>query len=513
MRKMSLALAALMIMSLLLAACGGTATPTSAPAAAAPTATTEMAATEMPTEAPMEAPTEAPMETATMAPTEAMTMTGEMTPTEGMTTTGEMTGTTMMRTPEEAALAAAGGEQVGGTVSVLGVWGGSEQDSFLAMVKPFEDATGINVDYTGTRDLNAVLTTRVQGGNPPDLAGLPGPGQMAQYAQQGALVDLSKILDMDTFNKEYATTWADLGTVNDQLVGIFIKAAVKGLIWYDPKVWEANGYTVPTTWDEMMTLSKQIADSGQTPWCVALESGAASGWPGTDWIEDIVLRQSGEQTYNDWWQGNITWSSPEIKQAFETWGQIVATDGMVYGGPNTMLTMNFGDVGNGLFASPPNCDMAHQASFITDFFVNNNPGVEPVTDFNFFPFPAFDASAPESTEMAGDLFGMFNDTPQAEALIRYLVTPEAQAIWAARGGAISPNKDVPLDQYPDQLSRSAAERLTSVETAVFDGSDLMPEAMNNAFWQAILNYVQSPGDLDSILSNLDSVQADAYSQQ
>jgi alpha-glucoside transport system substrate-binding protein len=492
MKKLQLAVAAITILSLL-AACGAaTPTPTTAPAEAPTTAPTE-APTTAPTEAPTEAPTTAPTEAPTTAPTEA--------PTSGL------------RTPQEAALAAAGGEQIGGSVTILATWGGSEQDSFMAMLQPLTEATGIEIQYTGTRDLNAVLTTQVQGGNPPDLAGLPGPGQMAQFAQSGDLVDLSTVLDMSTYESQYAQTWIDLGSAANIVAGIFIKASVKGLIWYDPKVWDADGYQQPATWDEMMTLSNQIADGGNTPWCVALESGAASGWPGTDWLEDIVLRQSGRDVYDQWWQGQIKWTSDPIKQAWNTWGEIVANpDKMVYGGVNTMLTTNFGNVGDPLFTTPPGCYMVHQASFITSFFEENTPGVQPVTDFDFFGFPPFQQGAPVSTEMAGDLFGMFNDTPQARAVIKYLVTPEAQAIWVQRGGAISPNKDVPLDLYPDELSMKAAQRLTSAEIAVFDASDMMPEAMNNAFWQAILNYVQDPTQLDSILQNLDSVQADAYSQ-
>ena len=413
-------------------------------------------------------------------------------------------------TPEAASLAAAGGKKIGGTVSVLGVWGGAELDSFMAMVAPFETATGIDVQYSGTRDLNAVLVTRLEGGNPPDVAGVPGPGQMRQYAEQGYLVDLSSVLDMTTLQDQYASTWVDLGTVNGKLVGVFMRVSVKGLIWYDPKVWTADGYTAPATWDDMMTLSKQIADTGATPWCVALESGAATGWPGTDWMEDIVLRQAGESVYNQWWQGQIPWSSPEIKKAFSTWGDIVATPGMVYGGPNAMLTTNFGNVGNGLFTTPPNCYMVHQASFISTFFETNNAGVQPITDFDWFGFPPFNASDPTSTEIAGDLFGMFNDTPQAQALVRYLLSPEAQAIWVQRGGAISPNKGVPLDLYPDQLSRKAAERLVSSDVAAFDASDQMPSSMQNAFYKAILDYIQTPNNLDSILQTLDSVQQTAY---
>src|SRR5262245_40225864 len=193
----------------------------------------------------------------------------------------------------------AGGEKIGGSVSVLATWGGDEQDSFLAMVKPFEDKTGVKVQYEGTRDLNAVLTTRTQGGNPPDLAGLPGPGQMAEFAKAGKLIDLTPIIDQNALKTEYSPDWIGLGTVQNKLVGIFIKAAVKGSIWYDPKNLNkfSNGQT-PTTWEQMMQLSQRIADSGTTPWCVAFESGAASGWPGTDWLEDIVLRQAGADKYD-----------------------------------------------------------------------------------------------------------------------------------------------------------------------------------------------------------------------
>jgi alpha-glucoside transport system substrate-binding protein len=486
-RKSWQLLSGLLIFSLVLAGCAGPA------ATATPTA---VQATE--TTVPTTAATSAASETPAASPTAAQ---------------GQPTGTqAALRTPQEAALAAAGGKKIGGTVSVLATWGGGEQDSFMAMVKPFEDATGVTVQYEGTRDINAVLTSRVQGGNPPDLAGLPGPGQMAQFATQGKLVDLTNIIDMAAYNNDYAKTWLDLGSVNGKMVGIFIKTSVKGLIWYDPKVWQQAGYQVPQSWDDMMKLSDQIASTGATPWCEAIFNGAASGWPGTDWIEDIVLRQSGADVYNNWWQGKVAWTSPEIKQAFQTWGQIVANPKMVYGGTNYVLSTDFSKVGDPLFTTPPGCYMVHQASFITSFFTTTYPNLKPVQDFNFFPFPKFNASSPTATEMAGDLFGMFKDTPQSEALIRYLVTPEAQAIWVQRGGAISPNKLVPLSLYPDDLSRKAAQLLTTADVAVFDASDMMPETMNNAFWKAILDYVQTPSNLDSILQQLDTTRASAYKQ-
>ncbi len=487
----------------LLAACAGSAQQTPPPPLAT-TAPTMAAPTTAATTAPTTAATSAPTAGATSP---AGAPTASATGPAGAPTTGA---TGNLRTPQDAALAAAGGKKIGGTVSVLGTWGGSEQDSFMAMVKPFEDATGVQVQYTGTRDLNAVLTTQVQGGNPPDLAGLPGPGQMAQFGQQGKLIDLSTVLDVPTYQSNYAKSWINLGTVNGKLVGVFIKASAKGLIWYDPKVFQSKGYQIPKTWDDLISLTKQIEASGGTPWCEGLESGASSGWPGTDWLEDIVLRQSGAQVYNNWWAGTQTWTSPEITKAWQTWGQIVADPKAVYGGANSMLTTNFGDAGNGLFTNPPNCYMMHQASFITDFFVKGTPGIKPVTDFDFFPFPSISPNNTNAQEVAGDLFGMFRNTPQSAALIKYLVTPEAQAIWVQRGGAISPNKQVPISMYPDPLSQKAAQILTSAQVTVFDASDLMPDAMQNAFYKAILDYVQNPGNLNADLQNLDSVQKSAY---
>ena len=209
----------------------------------------------------------------------------------------------------------------------------------------------------------------------------------------------------------------------------------------------------------------------------------------------------------------MKWSSPQIKQAWQTWAQLTNNFKDVFGGSASMLTTNFGDASNPMFSNPPKCDLTHQASFITDFFVKGTPGIKPITDFNFFMFPDINPQYTNSAEVAGDLFGMFKDTPQARALIKYLATPEAQAIWVKRGGALSANKLVTPNIYPDDLAREEAQILTSAKNAVFDGSDQMPPAMQTAFYQAVINFVQNPGNLDSILSTLDQAQASAYPQQ
>lgn len=392
--------------------------------------------------------------------------------------------------------------QIGGKVSILAVWTGSEQDSFMCMLKPFLDATGIQVEYQGDRNEAALLQTAIQGGSPPDVAGLPGPGVMQGFAKQGALKPLDSVIDLAKYKSDSPAGFVDVGAYNGQQIGIFIKASVKGLIWYDPKVYKGG---VPTSWDDLNTKAAAALTSltGTKEWCVGLEAAAASGWPGTDWIEDFLLRQAGAAVYNGWPTGQTKWTSPEVKAAWQSYGKVVSPDA-VYGGPTNVVATAFQDGGNQLFTTPPGCLFHHQASFITDFFVKQG-GAKP-GDYDFFPFPDI-VPANNGVEGGGDLFGMFNDTPQAKALIQYLITPAAQQIWVKRGGAISASKSVSLDNYPDDIGKRSAQMLTTAKTFVFDASDLMSNAVNTAFWSGILDFTKDQTKLDSILTNLDSIQA------
>ena len=395
----------------------------------------------------------------------------------------------------------------GGSVSVLVVWGGEELESFEAMVAPFEEETGITVEVESTRDLNAVLTTRLAGGNPPDVAGLPGPGPMAEFARAGDLKPLPQGV-LDVLETEYNEGIIADSTVDDELVGVFVKSSVKGLIWYNPESFAAAGYEVPEDWDALTSLVDESAAAGTPPWGIALENAAASGWPATDWIEDFVIRQSGPEVYDAWVNGEQAWSSDEIRTAWESFGTWATDPEYVAGGPDTVLTQPFANGGDCLFAEPPGCTLHHQASFITSFFEENSPGVaEAGTTYDFFPMPAIEENG---VVYAGDLFGMFNDTPEAQSLMEYLVTAEAQQIWVERGGAISSNQEVSLDAYPDDTSRRSAEFLVGADVVRFDGSDKMPAEMSEAFSSAVLDYVQNPDDLDAVLENLDSVQESAY---
>jgi alpha-glucoside transport system substrate-binding protein len=383
---------------------------------------------------------------------------------------------------------------IGGTVTVVGSWSGSEEEAFLAMVRPFEQQTGVSVQYTGTRDLNGLLWQGVAQKNPPDVAGLPGPGQMAEFARFGALQDLSSVIDVSQYKNDTVPTFIDLGTVDGKLVGVFIKATLKGLIWYNPRVYTIGA---PSTWAALET-DAQLAKRDSNTWCVALGSDATSGWPGTDWIEDFVLRQSGPDVYDNWVEGKLPWTSPEIKQAFQNYGNVVADSA---GGASNVIATGFQDGGDGLFSDPPSCLFHHQATFMTEFFKSQAGARD--GEYDFFPFPALDSRFANDVTGAGDLFGMFRNTPQSRALMSYLLTPEAQSIWVSRGGALSVNVNV--TNYPDDISKRAAQILTSADRFRFDGSDLMPETLNEAFLQGVIEYTRNPGELDQILAQLDTV--------
>jgi len=384
-------------------------------------------------------------------------------------------------------------------VSVIATWGGAEQESFLAMVKPWEDRTGNTVKYTGTRGLGTVLTTGVASGILPDLAGLPGPGEMREFARGGSLKALDEVLDIAAYKADTAPAFVELGTVDGKVHGVFIKSALKGLIWYNTGVFTAEA---PTTWEAVMGTDPGTADS---LWCIGLESGADSGWPGTDWVEDFVLRVSGPDVYDNWVAGTQKWSTPEIKAAFEEYGKVMA---VTFGGPSTINSTKFDDGGNPLFTDPPGCLFHHQASFITEFF--QKQGGATAEQYDFFPMPDINPAYAGAFTGSGDLFGLFSDKPAAQDLLKYLVTPEAQQIWVDRGGAISGNLKVTT--YPDEVLQRSAQTLAEAKIFRFDGGDLMPNQMKAAFFTAMVDYAATPGDLDSILAELDTVQESAYAQ-
>lgn len=373
------------------------------------------------------------------------------------------------------------------TVSVLGVVVGDQQEKLEAALAPFEEETGINVIYEGTDAFTTLLPVRVDSGNPPDIAMFPQPGLMKSLADEGELVPVTEVLSREELAQYYPESWIKLSTVNDKIYGIWYRSAVKSLVWYVPAEFEKRGYEIPETWDEMLTLSDQMVADGVSPWCLGLESGNSSGWPATDWIEEIVLRTAGPDFYQKWVDHEVPFNAPEVQEAFRYFGKIVRSPGYVWGGKTAALSIPWGDSPSGLFRDPPVCFMHRQGNFITSFFPKD---IVLGKDIDFFPTPDINPEYANSLLVAGDIFSMLNDTPEARQLMAYLATPKPHEIWAEQGGFLSANKQVNLDVYPDEVSRRQAELLTSADFVQFDASDAMPGAVGTGtFWSGVMNFV------------------------
>jgi alpha-glucoside transport system substrate-binding protein len=393
-------------------------------------------------------------------------------------------------------------------VTVLGVWGGSELDVFNQIISAFQDKTGIKVEFEATRDINTILVSRIQAGNPPDIAILPQLSLLVDMAKENHLKELSPLLDMNELEKSYSQSWIDLGSVNGKFYGLFFKTAIKGLVYYDPEEFQKAGLTVPKTWDEMMALSQKLVAEGKTPWAIGIESGDATGWPATDWIENIFVRLYGAQKYRDWYDGKLAWTSSEVKKAWQLFGDIACNDKMVYGGRNGVISTSFQTAGNPVFSSPPQAYMLQQASFMAGMIRQAFPDLKPITQLNFFILPPINPQY-SAVEIGGDVLAAFKDTPQVRSFLTYLSTADAQAYFA-KTGATMPNKNVPQSAYETDIDKSFAKILASANTVVFDASDMMPSELNSQFWSATVSYVQDPSKLDELLGKLETLRQTAY---
>lgn len=397
-----------------------------------------------------------------------------------------------------------GDQELSGRITILGALGGEQLDQYLAVLKPFETASGVTIEYEGTRDMLSVLTTRVQGNNPPDLVSNPSIGQMIQLMESGDLIPLNDVLDMDAMAQDYDTGLLDLGSYDGSLYGIMQTAALKGLVFHNPETYE--GPTNPATWSELESWAADSASNGTPPWCIGIESGAASGWLATDWIEQFLLTTYGTEIWDEWAAGDLPWTSPEVRSAFEAFGTIATDPAMVNGGPTAVVSTDFIQGALPLWADPPRCAMTLQSDWLGATVVAQVPGTAEGESVDFFLFPPVVESNTGLIETAGEMVGAFDDRPEVQALLQYLVTPESQALLASSGSWLAPNRSVPEDAYPTDARRKAAGILAGATAVRFDASDLMPQAVNEAFWAATISYVSDPSSLDSSLESVEKAR-------
>ena len=451
-------LAVLLFISLLAAACG--------PADTATPVMTDEPATQAPTEAMTEEPTEA----ATDAPTEAATE-------------GPVAGEIDCK-----------GAQQGDEISMLYQWAGTEEAALNQVLQPLLDACGIVLRPESTRD-QALLDTRVQAGTPPDVAFW----QVAQLVQyQDELQDL-EALGAD--RSSYSDFFLDPVTVDGRWLGLPIKADVKSIIWYSPANFEALGYEVPTTWEELDALVEQMVADGQVPWSMGFESGDATGWTGTDFVQDIMLVQQGPDFVKGVIDGSVPYNDPGVMQAYETYGKWATDPTYTVGGAQGTLSTPFLEAIYKPFADPPEAMMVKQSGFAGAEVAKQFPDLQQGTDYDFFVVPGI-----QGLQGAIEPMMVFNDTPAVQALVTYLSSAQGGANWAAATFGLSPNMGA-TGNYTDPALQKLGDAMAETQGFVPDIGDTIPGGFGSAEFQGVSEYVNG-GDLTAILDNLANVQAE-----
>ncbi|GAP15520.1 carbohydrate ABC transporter substrate-binding protein, CUT1 family [Longilinea arvoryzae] len=399
------------------------------------------------------------------------------------------------------------GKLKGKIVTMAGPFVDNDAVKFNDSVKAFETATGIDIQYEGSKEFEASIAIRVEGGNAPDIADLPQPGLLNTLVQTGKVIDLTNVINQDWLKKNYNQSWLDMSMMTDPngkqiMAGIWARVNGKSLVWYPKAAFDKAGYKIPTTWDEMMALTQQIADDGDTAWCIGIESGAATGWPMTDWIEETMLRTTSLENYDKWVKGELKFDSPEVRKAIDYVTKIWFNDKYVYGGRAAIATTAFGDAPKPMFDNPPKCWLHKQGNFITTFFPEDKKaGV----DYDFFYLPPIDSAYGKPVLVAGDIYAMFRDAPEVRAVIQFFSTGASLEQWVKEGGAIAPYKDASLDWYTNSVDKGVAEIIQNATSLRFDGSDQMPSAVGaGSFWKEMTSYVTGSIDLDTALKEIDA---------
>lgn len=382
----------------------------------------------------------------------------------------------------------------GEQITIFGPWLGPDQVLVESVLAYFAAATGADVRYTGSDSFEQQIVVDLEAGSAPNIAIFPQPGLASDMAKRGFLTDLgAENASWLKDNYSAGQSWVDLGTYagkdgNKAFYGFPYKTDVKSLVWYSPENFEDAGYEVPKTMEELKALTEKIAADGGTPWCIGLGSGAATGWPATDWVEDMMLRTASPEDYDKWVSNELKFDDPIVVNAINEFGWFANNDKFVVGGAGAVASTDFRDSPKGLFASPPQCYLHHQASFIPSFFPE---GTSVGEDADFFYFPAYAEKDLGSPVLgAGTTFTITKDSKAARAFVEFLKSPIAHEVWMAQKGFLTPHKGVNTEVFTDPTVRKMNDILLQATTFRFDGSDLMPGAVGaGSFWTGMVDFV------------------------
>jgi alpha-glucoside transport system substrate-binding protein len=399
---------------------------------------------------------------------------------------------------------------VSGNVSVVGVWTGDEQKSFQAVIDKFNQTyPNVKVKYTSAGDnVPTVVSTAVQGGNPPDIATIAQPGLIREFQQKGALKPIDYV--RSTLEANYPPDLVRLGQIDGKLYTFVFKGANKSTVWYNVAAFRDAGVTAPRTWDEFLRDGRTLKASGIPAYAI----GGSDGWPLTDLFENIYLRQAGPAKYDQLSKHQIKWTDASVKEALRTMAQVLSDTSNLAGRASATQT-DFTTSVEDVFQSSPKAAQVIEGDFVPGV-VSSKTTLRAGTGYDVFPFPSLGSGGSNVVVGGGDSITVFKDTPAVRAFVRFLATPAAADVWAARGGFSSPNRGVSESTYPDDITRTVATALANAQTFRFDISDLEPAAFGGTpgqgEWKILQDFASNPSDVNGTASQLEAAAARAYGQ-
>ncbi|WP_326648027.1 MULTISPECIES: ABC transporter substrate-binding protein [unclassified Streptomyces] len=407
---------------------------------------------------------------------------------------------------------ASGKELSGQTVTVAGVWTGSEQKNFRKVLDAFTEQTGAKTVFVPTGDnVSTFVGSKIEGGNAPDVAMVPQVGVLQQFAKEGWLAPLSQ-KTATTAGANLAEVWKNYGTVDKTYYGLYFKAAHKSTVWYSPSAFEQAGVAEPKSYPDMLKAGRTLADSGLPGFSVAGEDG----WTLTDWFENIYLSQAGPEKYDQLAAHKLPWTDASVVKALTTLGEIFKDKQLVAGGSAGALRTDFPGSVEQVFGPKPKAGMVYEGDFVGGM-AKDDFGRKLGEDAKFFPFPGVD-SGKAPVVSGGDAAVVLKDGKNqkgAQALLEFMATPEAAAVWAGAGGFVSPNKDVKPASYADDTTRATAKSLVEAGDSVrFDMSDQAPAAFGGTKgageWKLLQDFLRDPSDPKATAAKLEAAAAKAY---
>ncbi len=383
----------------------------------------------------------------------------------------------------------------------------SVMDGLQKAMDPKAKAAGITVKFQKVDSIDKLIKTKIEAGDTPDIALVPQPGVVASINELGAAFPLDDVLDMSTLKSSMTPGTLEAGQIDGKLYGLLVSMNVKSLLLYPKKAFDAAGYKVPTTIDEMNALADQIKKDGGTPWCLTMESGDATGWVATDWFEDLVMRYGGADVYRQWVTHDVKFDSDVVRQAAAEFEKVAFTPGNVAGGRDGIVATNFADAAKPMFdKGKPGCWLLKQGSFFTGpDFLPADVIANLDTELGVAAFPPATAGGENPVLGGGDLAVLMNDSDSAKEAMKLLSETDIGNSAAPTSSFISPHKDFDVSLYPNETTRSIADVAYKSTDFLFDGSDAMPAVVGaGSFWKEMTAWIANQEDLDTALKNIDA---------